>query len=379
MAGFPDGAVSWLKSTVAGWLQALRRRGLLTTVAFVVPISSMCVVLTTVATCLCIWRSSPSYLPGVLFPAVSELGVEMPQKRLYQFGFGIGGALLSMGILLFELLAAPHFLAALGPPPAVAQDVVQKGSIVVVSGLKAASHLNGKLGRVVGAADESGEENKENTRWQVQFGPKDLKAIRPENLAVAPTGQTGGGEVADQLGRMIWWGQASAVGVIVQGVFTLEREVSMQCVVHWLAAMVFMMGAMNHARASNEMFERAREYCGADGASGPLRQLLAGRGVSTSMWLRRIILDYSSVAMFAVPLIMQVMPRASTPAGDGDAAAAAADQAKSPMDPATMNTMGLMQWGIILQFAIYFCTYTSDICAAATLDVEADKGKKDDS
>merc|ERR1712129_455861 len=133
--------------------------------------------------------------------------------------------------------------------------------------------------------------------------------------------------------------------------------------------MLFMMGAMQHGRASNEMYERATVLVGASmEGSGALKQLLAGRGVPTAMWLRRIILDYSSVAMFAVPVLMQVLPRSTTQE----------PQTVDGMDPTTMNTMGLMQWGIILQFAVYFCTYTADICSATTLDVATHRSKKDD-
>jgi len=48
------------------------------------------------------------------------------------------------------------------------------------------------------------------------------------------------------------------------------------------------------------------------------------------------------------------------------------------MDAKMMNIMGLMQWGIILQFAVFFFTYAADLFAASSLSPPAAKSKKED-
>lgn len=73
--------------------------------------------------------------------------------------------------------------------------------------------------------------------------------------------------------------------------------------------------------------------------------------------------------MFVPIILAQVIFASSTKeetaAVTASAIAAAAkrgEQAPPPMpDPKTMNTMGIMQWAIILQFAVYFCTYAVDL------------------
>merc|ERR1712019_296335 len=130
------------------------------------------------------------------------------------------------------------------------------------------------------------------------------------------------------------------------GVFTLEHSISAQCFIHWGGAVLFMAGAMNHAKASNELYE---------GVVSRGEPFLQSRFVKVALWLRNAILKYSSVGMFMVPLLMQVFPAATEEAPQEHAAASevGADFVQSketPMDPRMMNAMGLMQWGIILQF-----------------------------
>merc|ERR1711988_734131 len=119
-----------------------------------------------------------------------------------------------------------------------------------------------------------------------------------------------------------------------------------------------MVGAMQHAKASNELFDIA--------ASREESLVLSG-GVKISRKMRQFILDYSSVGIFAITLLVQVIPRSSdaAEAASTQAANASGDGKEMQMDPRTMNMMGRMQWAIIFQFALYFCTYTMDMRAAA--------------
>ena len=55
-------------------------------------------------------------------------------------------------------------------------------------------------------------------------------------------------EIKNQAELAISWGYYSAVGVILQGVFTLEMKLSMQSMIHWGGAVLFMSGAMNHGK-----------------------------------------------------------------------------------------------------------------------------------
>ncbi|CAK0836214.1 unnamed protein product [Prorocentrum cordatum] len=104
---------------LAWLLPAARRRGWLQALAVGVTPSlnrrSMAAVLLTVAACYRAWSRGPR-LPGVVFPAVSELGVDLPQRRMYQFGFVSCGALLSASVAIFTELLAPHLLQAAAEP-----------------------------------------------------------------------------------------------------------------------------------------------------------------------------------------------------------------------------------------------------------------------
>lgn len=267
---------------LARLLASAQRRGLLLPLAVCVPLASMLSMLATVWICLSSWRDSPDSPSYLLFPAISELGIDEPRRRKYQVGFALCGVLLSFGIVMFEELVVPELLLLQGRPP--------------------------------------------------------------ELVAVAE--------------KAAWWGHASAIGVALQGIFTLERQISVRCFVHWAGAILFIVGAMRHAKASNDLYEAA-----ARGGAPLLRAM----HVESAVRLRRFLLDYSSFVAFLIPLLMQALPRSDT-AVTVDAAAGADEGASQP-DPRMMNAMGLAQWAIVLQFATYFCTYVADLRAAAVARV----------
>ena len=159
----------------------------------------------------------------------------------------------------------------------------------------------------------------------------------------------------------VWYGYLSAVGVILQGVFTLEMQVSMQSMIHWGAAVCFMMGAMHHAQASKVLYAEAMTH------SNHI-PVLQNSILVKVVGLRAFIIDYSSMVMFAVPLLSQVLFASSSGNDSTDAAGGNQNQnqeqgqgAQPDVNPKMMNSMGLMQWLIVFQFAVYFASYAVDL------------------
>lgn len=164
-------------------------------------------------------------------------------------------------------------------------------------------------------------------------------------------------EMQNHADLAISWGYYSAAGVILQGVFTLEMQISMQSMIHWGGAVLFMSGAMNHAQNSKSLYESALE-------SSDHISILRNESLLNAIHVRKLILDYSTFFMF-VPIILAQLYFASSSSSTGTTPAARRlpDGTEAPPlpDPKTMNTMGVMQWAIVLQFAIYFCTYAVDL------------------
>merc|ERR1719503_402634 len=114
--------------------------------------------------------------------------------------------------------------------------------------------------------------------------------------------------MAEQTRASATWGYASAAGVVLQGVFTLQHRVSPMSMVHWGGAILFIAGAMQHAKASNEVYELAKER----GAP-----ILQQRSVLKALNVRKFILQYSNIVIFVLPLLAQVVPVLTKSGGDG--------------------------------------------------------------
>ena len=67
------------------------------------------------------------------------------------------------------------------------------------------------------------------------------------------------------------------------------------------------------------------------------------------------------------------VPPSATPAERAEIERVARETHAQLPDPKTMNTMGAMQWAIILQFAVYFCTYAIDLYVCQAADTELEK------
>merc|ERR1719362_2659265 len=109
------------------------------------------------------------------------------------------------------------------------------------------------------------------------------------------------------------WGYAAAAGVALQGILTLEHALSAQSFAHWAGAVIFMLGSTQHASASESVYSVVDKVLGAapwragDTACpyAEVRRVFADRGLQKAAAVRRIIKTYSSLMMFAVPLLAQ--------------------------------------------------------------------------
>lgn len=156
----------------------------------------------------------------------------------------------------------------------------------------------------------------------------------------------------------VWYGFQAAFGAALQGLYTLQVNMSLQNLLHWGGAILFMSGAMQHAQLSTDLYMK----------HGPEYEIevLDIPEIRQIAYFRSLILKYSSVLMFAPMILGQIFfagtnstdnTEAETETSNGPAAPPSQEQ----QSPAMMNSMGLMQWVIILQFSVYFCSYAVDL------------------
>ena len=148
---------------------------------------------------------------GIVFPAISELGVEGQGKRIYQIGFVCVGTLLCLHIYNLSI---------------VLQRELVRGDM-------------------------------DTSKLQTQ---------------------------------MIRYGYQAAIGCSIQGLFTLQHNVSLQSIIHWIAAALFMHGSINHAQTSDELYMNTN-------ISLPL-------WISRAARFRGLILKYSTIVMF-LPILLR--------------------------------------------------------------------------
>merc|ERR1719482_915339 len=106
---------------------------------------------------------------------------------------------------------------------------------------------------------------------------------------------------------------------------------------------------MRHGKASNDLYDAAIARKEAWIESG-------GLALGKVIWLRHFLIDYAMLVIFLIPLAMQAFP-----------------QSKAAQDLRVQNAMGLMQWLIILQFAVFLLTYVVDMRVCATAEENQDK------
>lgn len=148
------------------------------------------------------------------------------------------------------------------------------------------------------------------------------------------------------------WAHISAAGVAIQGIFTLEKVISARCFVHWAGAIMFIVGAMSHAKASSAVYELAHQLD---------LDLMKSKTVINANYFRQGVLKFSSFSVFLIPLFYQAMRLLE------EAPAAPASGPDAERNLAGENAMGLAQWSIIFQFAVYYLSYAADLFVASRL------------
>lgn len=139
----------------------------------------------------------------------------------------------------------------------------------------------------------------------------------------------------------------SALGIFLQGVFTLEHDVSWQSFVHWGGAIIVMIGATAHTQASQDMYKR----------TAPHSALLQTPGMKWIASIRTAMSEslgfFIGGILFLVPLLWQVSKAIDTPANQKNAA-------QQPSMPSALNLMGAVQWLLIFRIAAVYISYGFD-------------------
>lgn len=177
-------------------------------------------------------------------------------------------------------------------------------------------------------------------------------------------------------------GMWMAVGVIAQGLFTLEMKISPRSLVHWGGALVFVMFAMRHCNAAVELYGLALE----NEKMSPLRwsYQLKKLCVSSPMWLfiipigwqvyassrpDSIGLSLAQITSDLMNLSIQELRQRLSEYGSTEMSedkkeltTLLANHLHTRQSSAGMeNGMGLMQWMIVGSFVLYFATYSFDL------------------
>lgn len=133
-------------------------------------------------------------------------------------------------------------------------------------------------------------------------------------------------------------GYVAALGVAVQGVFTLETSVSPQTSLHFAGAIAFVLGTMWHADASNALF--------ADLGDSALALSPAAR---IAIGLRRVCSEGLPVMLMLVPAGLEAWQWATS------------NQLKGGR---LQNIISAAQWAVVLNFGVFYCTYACDFWVA---------------
>jgi len=129
-------------------------------------------------------------------------------------------------------------------------------------------------------------------------------------------------------------GYVAALGVAVQGIFTLETGLSVQTLLHFAGAIAFVLGTMWHADASNALFTDLGDTA-----------LAVSPAARAAISVRRVCSEGLPVMLFMVPIGLQLWHWASGSETKGGR---------------LQNVIGLAQWALVLNFAVFYCTYAFD-------------------
>jgi len=162
------------------------------------------------------------------------------------------------------------------------------------------------------------------------------------------------------------YGYYAAFGVILQGICTLNTTMSPEVALHFVGAFVFCSYGMHHCNSVRQLFEA--------GLSAEHQTLFFSHPyIRRTVEVRTVCLDKFPLLFVLVPIMFQayqVLFKGGAQLG-GNAnlqnqtqgnvdAGGGTETAAQEENPTLKNIMGLVQWLIILQVAVYFCTYAVD-------------------
>lgn len=127
-------------------------------------------------------------------------------------------------------------------------------------------------------------------------------------------------------------GYVAAIGVALQGVFTLETGLSVQTLLHFAGAIAFVLGTIWHADASNALFTDLGDTAL---AVSPLARL--------AITIRRACIEGLPVMLLMVPVGLQIWYWSSGYKGGR-----------------LQSVIGLAQWALVLDMSVFYCTYACD-------------------
>lgn len=129
-------------------------------------------------------------------------------------------------------------------------------------------------------------------------------------------------------------GYVAALGVAVQGIFTLETGLSAQTLLHFAGAIAFVLGTMWHADASNALFTDLGDTA-----------LAVSPSARAAIGVRRACSEGLPVMLLLVPVGLQLWHWCMGSESKGGR---------------LQNMIGIAQWALVLNFAIFYCSYSCD-------------------
>eukprot|EP00927_Polykrikos_kofoidii_P064807 TRINITY_DN6044_c0_g1_i1.p1 TRINITY_DN6044_c0_g1~~TRINITY_DN6044_c0_g1_i1.p1 ORF type:complete len:350 (+),score=38.04 TRINITY_DN6044_c0_g1_i1:84-1052(+) len=129
-------------------------------------------------------------------------------------------------------------------------------------------------------------------------------------------------------------GYVAAAGVAVQGVFTLETGLSVQTLLHFAGAIAFVLGTIWHADASNALFNDLGDTA-----------LAVSPVARVAISVRRICSEGLPIMLLMVPVGLQIWQWSSGCESKGGR---------------LQNVIGLAQWALVINIAVFYCTYACD-------------------
>lgn len=158
--------------------------------------------------------------------------------------------------------------------------------------------------------------------------------IRLYSTLLLPHVADGGASAAGRAAESTSMGYVAALGVAVQGIFTLETVLSVQTLLHFAGAIAFVLGTMWHADASNALFADLGDTA-----------LALSPSARAAVCVRRACSEGLPVMLLMVPVGLHLWQWATGSEGRGGR---------------LQSAIGLAQWALICNFAIFYGTYACD-------------------